>query len=122
MSVDEYIAGFDGPVQRRLRRIRGIILRCAPESVESIAYAMPAYKLGGKPLIYFAGYPKHIGLYATPSGHAAFTKELAAYTRGKGSVQFPHDAPLPIELIEKMVLYRVNEVGNGSTPRAGRPR
>ena len=122
MNVDEYIAGFDGPVQRRLQRIRDIILRCAPESVESIAYAMPAYKLCGTPLVYFAGYPKHIGLYATPSGHAAFTKELAAYKQGKGSVQFPHDAPLPIDLIEKMVMYRVNDIGNGPTPRAARPR
>ncbi len=49
---------------------------------------MPAYKLNGKPLVYFAGYENHVGLYATPSGHAAFEKELSEYKQGKGSVQF----------------------------------
>jgi uncharacterized protein YdhG (YjbR/CyaY superfamily) len=69
---------------------------------------MPAYKLHGV-LVYFAGYDKHIGFYATPNGHHAFKKELANYKSGKGSVQFPIDEPLPLELIRKIVKFRLNE-------------
>lgn len=106
-NVDEYLAQFDGEVLKRLRDMRRVILMTAPESVESMAYGMPAYKLGGKPLVYFAGYPHHIGFYATPNGHEAFKKEFASYKQGKGSVQFPLDQPLPLELVKKVVQYRV---------------
>ncbi len=106
MTVDEYIAQFPAPVQGRLVVIRALIHERAPEAVESMAYGMPAYKMNGKPLIYFAGYANHIGLYATPSGHTALKKEFAHYKHGKGSVQFPHDQPLPLDLIEKVILVR----------------
>ena len=70
---------------------------------------MPAYKLNGKPLAYFAAYEKHIGFYPTPSGTAKFTKELSKYKSGKGSVQFQLDEPIPFGLIEKIVEFRVKE-------------
>ena len=82
----------------------------APEAQESIAYDMPAYKLNGKPLIYFAGYAKHIGLYATPSGHAAFAEELSHYKQGKGSVQFPLNQEMPWDLIERIVAFKADEL------------
>ena len=63
----------------------------------------------GKPLVYFAGFKNHIGFYATPTGHAEFAKELSKYKHGKGSVQFPVDKPLPLELIGKIVKFRVEE-------------
>jgi uncharacterized protein YdhG (YjbR/CyaY superfamily) len=108
-SVDEYIAGFPGEIQTRLKLIRQTIKKHAPESVESILYGMPAYKTFKKPLVYYAAFAKHIGFYATPTGHDKFEKELATYKRGKGSVQFPHNKTLPIDLIEEMVKFRVNE-------------
>lgn len=70
---------------------------------------MPAYKTNGKPLVYFAGYKKHIGFYATPTGHANFAKELSKYKSGKGSVQFPINQPMPLELIGRIVEFRVKE-------------
>jgi uncharacterized protein YdhG (YjbR/CyaY superfamily) len=70
---------------------------------------MPAYKTNKKPLLYFAGFKKHIGLYATPSGHSKFEKALSKYKQGKGSVQFPLDQPIPYDLIEKIVKFRVRE-------------
>src|SRR5688572_8052392 len=88
-NVDAYINNFPENVQQHLTQIRGIIKKSAPQAVESIAYGMPAYKMNGKPLIYFAAFQHHIGLYATPSGHEAFAKELSNYKQGKGSVQFP---------------------------------
>lgn len=110
MTVDRYIAQFPAHVQDRLLAVRELIRERAPEAVESMAYGMPAYKLHSNPLIYFAGFEKHIGLYATPTGHAAFEKEFAQYKHGKGSVQFPHDQPLPLELIGRVVAYKMQEL------------
>jgi uncharacterized protein YdhG (YjbR/CyaY superfamily) len=107
ISVDTYIGAFPSDVQKILYNIRNIILEAAPQVSECISYGMPAYKLYGKPLVYFAGYGKHIGLYATPAGHTAFAKELSMYKQGKGSVQFPLTQEIPYDLIERMVRYRV---------------
>lgn len=109
-TVTEYIANFPSPVATKLKTIRKIIIKEAPTSVESISYGMPAYKLNGKPLSYFAAFEHHIGFYATPNAHTAFKKELAKYKQGKGSVQFPVDQPIPLALIEKMVKF--NAAGN----------
>lgn len=109
-SVDEYIKSFPADVQTILQKIRQVIKQAVPAAEESIAYAMPAYKLNGKPLVYFAGYDKHIGFYATPTGHSAFNKELSQYKQGKGSVQFPLDQPIPYDLIEKIAIYKSQNV------------
>ena len=108
-DVDKYIEGFPDEIKEILTRIRKIILDYAPDAEESMAYDMPAYKTFGRPLIYFAGFKKHIGLYATPSGHSEFADELAAYRHGKGSVRFPSDKPIPYDLIRRIVLFRVEE-------------
>lgn len=108
-QVTQYIAQYSGEVKDRLNKLRQMIRSVAPLVEESIAYGMPAYKLGGKPLVYFAAFPKHIGFYATPNGHEAFKKEFAPYKQGKGSVQFPHDEPLPLGLVRKVVEYRVTQ-------------
>ncbi len=113
-SVDEYIASFPAAVQSRLKKVRAIIRKEAREAEEQLAYGMPAYKLSGKPLVYFAGYKSHIGFYATPTGHSEFAKELSLYKQGKGSVQFPLDEPLPVELIQRIVEFRVKESQNKS--------
>lgn len=107
MTVDTYIEQFDGEIRRRLEAMRRAIREAAPEADETFAYGMPAYKVGGKPLVYFAGYPGHIGFYATPTGHEQFKQEFAPYKQGKGSVQFPHDQPLPLELVGSVVKFRL---------------
>ncbi len=109
MTVDSYIKSFPDNVQVLLNQIRSVIKENAPGADESIAYQMPAYKIRGKPLVYFAGFRNHIGFYATPTGHAEFSKELSKYKQGKGSVQFPLDKPMPLELIGRIVRFRVNE-------------
>lgn len=108
-TVDQYIQEFETEVRERLITIRELILETAPEAVESISYGMPAYKVNGKPLVYFAGYKSHIGFYATPTGHKAFEKELSKFKQGKGSVQFPLNEPLPMKLIKEIVLFRLSE-------------
>lgn len=108
-TVDQYIQEFETEVRERLITIRELIRETAPEAVESISYGMPAYKVNGKPLVYFAGYKSHIGFYATPTGHKAFEKELSKFKQGKGSVQFPLNEPLPMKLIKEIVLFRLSE-------------
>lgn len=110
LTVDEYINSFPKRTQTHLKAIRKIIKATAPHAEEQIAYKMPAFKLLKKPLVYFAGYEKHIGLYATPNGHAKFKKELSIYKQGKGSVQFPIDQPMPLDLIKKIVAFRVIDI------------
>lgn len=108
-NVDAYIHSFPADIQDILQKIRALVHKAAPNAVESIAYGMPAYKTFGKPLVYFAAFQKHIGFYATPSGHEAFANELSKYKQGRGSVQFPLNQPIPFELILQMVEYRVKE-------------
>ena len=108
-TVDEYISSFPEEIRKLLEQIRMTIRKSAPGAEESISYGMPAYKVYGKPLVYFAGYNNHIGFYATPTGHKEFEKELSKYKRGKGSVQFPLDRPMPLDLIERITRFRVEE-------------
>ncbi|MFZ1802020.1 MAG: DUF1801 domain-containing protein [Candidatus Saccharimonas aalborgensis] len=109
-TVDDYINGVEGETRQRLLAMRTAVLNSAPDIEESIAYGMPAYKLRGKPLVYYAAFPNHIGFYATPNGHEAFKKDFALYKQGKGSVQFPHDKPLPLALIKRVVQFRVEQL------------
>lgn len=108
-AVDAYMAQFPLEVQQILGDFRARIQRLLPDAHESMAYGMPAYKTNGKPLVYFAAFAKHIGFYATPTGHAAFADDLAPYKQGKGSVQFPLNAPMPWSLIEAILLFRKQE-------------
>lgn len=108
-NVDEYINSFPQGIKVILEQIRETIRQKSPDAVESISYGMPTYKLNGKPLVYFAGYKNHIGFYATPTGHSEFAEELATYKQGKGSVQFPLNNPMPLDLISRIVAFRVRE-------------
>ncbi|MGB7969000.1 MAG: DUF1801 domain-containing protein [Methanobacterium sp.] len=113
LSVDEYIRTFPDDIQLILNKVRATIKEKSPEASESISYGMPAYKLNGSPLVYFAGFKNHIGFYATPTGHSNFIEELSKYKQGKGSVQFPLNKPIPFDLIGRIVEYRVVENLNG---------
>jgi uncharacterized protein YdhG (YjbR/CyaY superfamily) len=108
-GIEEYGLAFPKKVQTILKKLRRIVKKSAPDAVEGMSYGMPGYKTNGKPLIYFAAYKNHIGLYATPKGHEAFAKELAKFKQGKGSVQFPLDEPMPYDLIERIVALRVKQ-------------
>jgi len=107
-TIDEYIQEFPPKTQKVLRGLRRTIKAAAPEAGESINYAIPTFTLNGN-LVHFAAFEKHIGFYPTPSGIAAFKKELAAYESAKGSVQFPLERPLPLRLISRIVRFRVAE-------------
>ena len=108
-NIDEYIAKFPPTTAKILQQVRLTVRKAAPKAEETISYGMPAFRYKGRVIIYFAGYKNHIGIYATPSGHAAFQKELSGYKQGRGSVQFPLDQPMPLDLIKRMVQFRVKQ-------------
>lgn len=108
-NIDDYIAGFPSDVQEHLNRIRAIIKKVAPDAQEAIKYRIPTFVLHEN-LVHFAAFKNHIGFYPTSSGIKAFEDELSIYKWAKGSVQFPLDQPLPLDLIERMVRFRVAEV------------
>ena len=107
-SIDEYIGTFPQEIQTLLEQVRATIRQAAPEAQEAIKYAMPTFVLNGN-LVHFAAFKHHIGFYPVPSGIEAFKKELSVYKGAKGSVQFPFDQPMPLELISKIVKFRLTE-------------
>jgi uncharacterized protein YdhG (YjbR/CyaY superfamily) len=60
-------------------------------------------------LVHFAAFQHHIGFFPTPSAIVAFREELAGYKTSKGTIQFPLDTPLPLDLVRNIVRYRVQE-------------
>jgi uncharacterized protein YdhG (YjbR/CyaY superfamily) len=107
-TIDAYIAAFPADVRARLEAMRATIHAAAPDAEECISYAMPAFRQNGI-LVYFAAQKDGIGFYPTSSGIAAFQQELSGYKSTKGAVRFPHSQLLPLDLITRMVQFRVNE-------------
>lgn len=121
-TIDAYIAGFPPDVGARLSAMRDTIRRHAPDAVERIAYGIPTFHLHGN-LVHFAGFARHVGFYPGPTGIAAFRTQLARFRSAKGSVQLPHDEPLPLDLVAAIVDFRVAENvaakgGKGAAKRA----
>jgi uncharacterized protein YdhG (YjbR/CyaY superfamily) len=108
VSIDEYIVTFPEETQKILEELRATIKAAAPDAEERISYHIPTFALKGN-LVHFAAWKKHIGFYPTSSGTRAFKHELSIYEGAKGSVKFPIDKPLPLELISKIVKFRVAE-------------
>ncbi|MBN1560479.1 DUF1801 domain-containing protein [candidate division KSB1 bacterium] len=107
-DIDEYINSFPADVREILARLRQTIRQAAPEADETISYQMPTYKLNGN-LVHFAAYANHIGFYPTPSAIEEFKEDLSRYEGAKGSIRFPIDEPLPLDLISRIVKFRVAE-------------
>ena len=108
-SVDEYINQFPQDVKERLLSIRRLIRQLAPEAKEKMGYGVPAFYLS-EPLVYYAAFQKHIGLYPTSNGIEAFKDRLSRYKTSKGTIQFPHDQPLPLDLVSDIVQHRLGQI------------
>ncbi|HEU4471239.1 MAG TPA: DUF1801 domain-containing protein [Flavisolibacter sp.] len=107
---EAYIAGFPPDIRKILEAVRATVREAAPGAEETIKYGMPSFYLKGN-LVYFAAFKKHIGFYPAPTGNPVFEKDFAAYKTGRGSIQFPLDRPMPLELITRIVKFWVEERG-----------
>jgi uncharacterized protein YdhG (YjbR/CyaY superfamily) len=116
-TIDAYIAAFPDDVQAKLTKIHAVVAKSAPQAEQSISHGIAAFKLNG-PLLYFAAFKAHIGLYPiTTSVKAAFQKELAGYAQSKGTIRFPLYQPVPYALIGKIARFRVKENGDAATSK-----
>lgn len=107
-TIDEYISQYPTEIQTLMNMLRATIRAAAPSATEKISWGMATFVLHGN-LVHFAGEKKHLGFHPAPTAIEKFKAELAEYHTSKGTVQFPYNKPLPLELIEKMVQFRVAE-------------
>ena len=109
-TIDEYIAGSSETVRNFLKELRQVIKESAPGAEETISYGIPTFKLKGSSLVHFAAFKDHISFFpGGPSAIEALEKELSPFKLSKGTVQFPLDKPIPVDLVKRMVKFRVKE-------------
>ena len=108
-TIDEYLATFPPDVQEKLKGIRALIRRTAPDAEEAIRYGIPTFRQNGSNLVHFAAFKDHLSFFPTASGVEVFRKELSSYHMSKGTIQFPLDKPVPYDLVERIVRFRVEE-------------
>jgi uncharacterized protein YdhG (YjbR/CyaY superfamily) len=119
-SVDDYVASQPKEVRGLLERVRATIAKAVPGAEEQISYGIPAFKLHGRPVLYFAGWKEHYSLYpSTAPLVEAFKKELAPYeVNNKGTIRFPLSEPVPVKLITALATFRAREVVRGKKAKA----
>jgi uncharacterized protein YdhG (YjbR/CyaY superfamily) len=108
-SIDEYIGAFPDDVQEVLQQVRATIRDAAPDARETISYQIPTFALNGHPLIYFAGFKKHVSVYPAPVGNPEFADEMAVYGSGRGTAKFPLNKPIPLDFVRRLVDFRLRE-------------
>lgn len=117
-NIDAYIKTFPKEVKAQLQSLRQTMRAAAPEAEEAITYHMPTFQIKGDAFILFAAWKKHIGVYgASSTAIEAAGKGLAPYVTEKGAILFPHNQPLPVALITKLVKQRVKEVKKAQAAR-----
>jgi uncharacterized protein YdhG (YjbR/CyaY superfamily) len=120
-SVDEYLSGFPDDVRAVLERVRGAIRRALPRATEVISYQIPAYRLPSGVVLYFAGWKRHFSLYpASPALAVTFREELASYEMSKGTIRFPLEGPVPVQLIGRIARFRARESAARAATRTRR--
>ena len=108
-TIGEYITRFPYEIQQRLQQIRSIIKGIVPEAEETIKYGMPTFISNGN-LVHFAAFKNHIGFYPAPVNPADIGMDFTGYKTGKGSIQLPHNQPLPVHIITAITHWRVREL------------
>lgn len=110
-SVDEYIQSFEGVSRERLEQMRRLMKHALPFADEVISYNIPAYKVGNQLIVYFAGYPNHLGMYPGRTNSAAYNALASQYAHGKSTARFVHTEPLPETVIATFIKTRLQELG-----------
>lgn len=113
-SVEEYIGSFPADVQAILQRVRRAILDAVPGAGETISYQIPTITLGGRPLLYFAGWKRHISVYPAPAGDEALERRLGPYRSAKSTLKFPLSQPVPYDLIAQVAELSLRQRQDGA--------
>ncbi len=107
-TVDAYIHSLSPEIKKKIDILRSVIQKVVPQAKEKLSYGVPAFYLNGN-LVLYAGFKNHIGLYPQPSAMKKFKKKLASYETSEGTIRFPLNKPLPLDLIREIVSFRVQE-------------
>ena len=102
-TVEAYLASFPDDVRPILEQVRTTIRAAVPGAEETISYDIPTFKLGGRPVVYFAGWKHHVSVYPIPDADQSLERELAPYRAAKGTLKFPLDRPIPYQTIGRAV-------------------
>ena len=108
-EIKLYFDQFSKDIQERLQTIRNIAFELIPDASETIKYRMPTIMYKQKNIFHYAAFKNHIGIYPLPHTLEQLQDELKGYVQGKGSIQFPHDEPLPLPIIRKIIMVRFQE-------------
>jgi uncharacterized protein YdhG (YjbR/CyaY superfamily) len=106
-TIDDYIDPFPAGVQVILQEVRDRIRNAVPAADETISYGIPTFTMGGRSVVYFAGWKHHISVYPVPNGDATFEREIEPYRAGKGTLKFPLGQPIPYDLVERVAALLV---------------
>lgn len=121
-DTDSYLATLPAADRAALQKLRTAIKAAAPEAVETVAYAMPAFKYRGRPLAYFAAFKDHCSFFPTSFDAEAFAADLAPYRISKGTIQFKPGKPLPAALVRKLVRARMADIDARAVERQAKPQ
>jgi len=113
-SVEEYIGSFPADVQAILEQVRRAILGAVPGAGETISYQIPTITLGGRPLLYFAGWKRHISVYPAPAGDEVLERRLGPYRSAKSTLKFPLSQPVPYDLIAQVAELSLRQRQDGA--------
>jgi len=116
-SVDAYIASFPPEVRAKLESVRSTMRDAAPGTEERISYGIPTFTLDGRYLVYFAGWKDHVSVYPVPGGSAELEAAIAPYQSGKGTLKFPLDQPLPLQVIGEVTSTLLRQRRQGLSDR-----
>ena len=111
-TIDAYLASWDSEKRAALEKLREAIKGAAPKAVECISYGIPAFRLDGRILVYFAAATHHCSFYPGAQPIAAHKADLERYDTSKGTVRFPPGRPLPVALVRKLVKARIAEIAD----------
>lgn len=122
-TVEDYLASMPAHTRTVLEQVRSIVRQALPDAEETISYQIPAYKLNGVAVIYFAGWKEHFSLYPMGDQFAvAFPDAAPRYAISKGTIRFPIKDGVPVDLIRQIVAYRVRAAAREAAARAATKR
>lgn len=113
----EYVASLDGAVRDAVERVRARALQLVPDAEEGVSYGMAALRYRDSPLVSARATAKHIGLYPfSPAAIESLGADLAEFSTSKGTIRFTPDHPLPDAVLDRLILFRRDEIDAARSP------